>query len=143
MAKDVWLDHVPIPPGQIHIIPAEIGPKQAAVCYDKTIANAPFFDLVLLGLGEDGHTASLFPGKEWGECKDARSVLPVFDSPKPPAERVSLSANCLSQAKRVIFMVSGNAKKEALFRWQSGEKIPAAAIQPLEKIDVYYDTKLD
>jgi 6-phosphogluconolactonase len=143
MAKDMWLDHVPIPRDQIHIIPAEVGAKSAATSYKKTIVNVPVFDLVLLGLGEDGHIASLFPGNELGESRDAESVLPVLNSPKSPAERVSLSANRLSQAKRVIFMVSGDTKKDAMLRWQRGENIPASAIQPLEEVDVYYDTRLD
>jgi len=104
MARDAWLDHVPIPRDQIHTIPAEMGPNLAAAAYEKIIVNAPVFDLVLLGLGEDGHTASLFPVNEWGENSDAENVLPVINSQKSPAERVSLSANRLSKAKCVIFM---------------------------------------
>ena len=143
MAIDAWLAHVPIPSDQIHIIPSEIGAGDAASAYSDTIANAPIFDLVLLGLGDDGHTASLFPGNLWGDSSDAKDVLPVYNSPKPPAERVSLSVNRLSRSKRVVFMVSGDTKKDALIRWKNGENIPAAAIQPLEQIDVYYDIRLD
>lgn len=136
MAKEAWLDHVPIPPRQVHLIPAEMGPEAAAQAYSGILRQVAMFDLALLGLGEDGHTASLFKGHEWGWDEGSPSALPVFDSPKPPSERVSLSAWRLSRTKQVIFMVTGENKREAVMNWRAGAKIPARAITPRHGVDV-------
>lgn len=139
MARDIWLDRVGLPPAKLHVIPAELGPDAAAAVYARELAGVGDFDLVLLGLGEDGHTASLFPGREWGIGPGAADVLPVFDAPKPPPERVSLSARRLSQARRVLFLVTGKGKRDALAAWRRGEALPAAAIQPAAGVDVLMD----
>lgn len=130
MAHDAWLDCVAIPPMQVHMIPAELGAVRAAQEYAKVLREVGEFDLVMLGLGEDGHTASLFPGHDWGTADDSPDVLAVHDAPKPPPERVSLSAARLSRAHRVMFLVTGEAKREAVARWQAGENLPASAIAP-------------
>ncbi len=137
--RTVWLDHVAIPPGQIHAIPAELGAEAAAASYARELAAAEKFDLVLLGLGEDGHTASLFPGKDWGEAEDASPVLAVHDAPKPPPDRVTLSARRLSEARSVLFLITGASKGGAMTRFMAGERIPASAIRPASGIDVYTD----
>lgn len=136
MAKDAWLDHVPVPKKQVYAIPAEMGAKAAAAAYFATLQQVGEFDLVLLGLGEDGHTASLFPGNDWGQEAGSPAVLPIFDAPKAPAERVSLSAWRLSQAKQVMFLVTGESKHEAVMNWRAGANIPARAIRPLHGVDV-------
>jgi 6-phosphogluconolactonase len=136
MAKDVWLERVPIAPDQLHVIPAELGAAAAAQRYADTLRGVGDFDLVLLGLGEDGHTASLFPGHDWGDAPDAPDVLAVFDAPKPPPQRVSLSAARLSRAREVLFLVEGETKRDAVGRWRAGEQLPAAAIRPAVGIDV-------
>ncbi|MEW5893819.1 MAG: 6-phosphogluconolactonase [Pseudomonadota bacterium] len=139
MAFEAWLSKVPIPPAQIHVIPAELGAAVAAERYARELAGVHAFDLVLLGLGEDGHTASLFPGHDWGEAIDAPPVLAVFDAPKPPAERVSLSARRLNCACVVLFLVAGAGKREAVKAWRGGVALPAAAIRPACGVDVLLD----
>lgn len=116
-----------------HIIAGEQGPAFASARYDAELAGVADFDLVVLGLGEDGHTASLFPGKDLADMPDAYMVL---DAPKPPPERVTLSAARLSRARQVLFLVTGQSKREAVARWHAGVSIPAAAIQPVDGVDV-------
>lgn len=134
MAREVWLNHVSIPAEQIHDIPAELGPVEGAKIYAETLKGLGDFDMVLLGLGEDGHTASLFPGHTWDDSVDA---FPVFNSPKPPAERISISARRLSQAREVIFLVTGAGKQEAVDNWRKEVAIPATVIKPTAGVDVY------
>jgi 6-phosphogluconolactonase len=136
-AAAAWLDHVPIAPARLHVMPAELGPERGAAAHAAALRTVGSLDLVLLGLGEDGHTAALFPGHTWGEGQDAPDVLPVHGAPKPPPERISLSAHRLSRATEVLFLVVGESKRAALARWQSGERIPAAAIQPDGGVDVW------
>lgn len=137
MAQAAWLERIELPPGNVHVIPAELGADAAAAAYARELAGVGEFDLVLLGLGEDGHTASLFPGRNWGAA--TVDVLPVHDAPKPPPERVSLSARRLARARRVLFLVSGAGKRAAVAAWRRGEVIPAAAIRPPAGVDVLMD----
>lgn len=139
MAADIWLDHVAIPRAQIHAMPAELGAGATARLYAQALAGQGDFDLVLLGLGEDAHTASLFPGHDWGTSTEAPSVLAVFDAPKPPPERVSLSARRLAAARAVVFLVSGAGKRKAVAAWRDGQTIPAAAIAPTGGVDILLD----
>ena len=140
MAAIEWLDHVPIPKDRVHPIPAELGARAAALAYADTLRGVGEFDLVLLGLGEDGHTASLFPNHDWGTAPDAPDVLAVLDAPKPPPQRVSLSAARLSRAREVLFLVAGDSKREPIARWRAGEQLPAAAIRPAAGVDVLIST---
>ena len=140
MAADEWLDHVPIPTARVHPMRAELGATAAALAYADTLRGVGEFDLVLLGLGEDGHTASLFPNHDWGTAPDAPDVLAVFDAPKPPPQRVSLSAARLSRARTVLFLVAGESKRDAIARWRAGERLPAAAICPATGVDVLLST---
>ncbi len=142
MAAVEWLDHVPIPKDRVHPIPAELGACAAALAYADTLRGVGEFDLVLLGLGEDGHTASLFSNHDWGTVPDALDVLAVFDAPKPPPERVSLSAARLSRAREVLFLIAGDSKREAVKRWRAGENIPARAIRPHAGVDVLLESRL-
>jgi 6-phosphogluconolactonase len=139
MAHDEWLAHVPIPAPNVHPIPAETGPREAATLYARGLRGVDTFDLVLLGLGEDGHTASLFPGHVWGAHADSPDAMAVFDAPKPPPERVSLSAQRLSNARHVLFLVEGAGKRDAVAAWRRGEPIPAASIAPEAGVDVLLD----
>lgn len=134
MARDAWLSHVAIPENQIHDIPAELGNIEGAKAYAKTLAGVRSFDLVILGLGEDGHTASLFPGQAVDNSADA---VPVFDAPKPPAERITISQNRLNNTNEVMFLVTGAGKQEAVDNWRKGVAIPATLINSPNGVDVY------
>ena len=142
MAALAWLDHVAIPSGQIHPIPAELGAEIAASSYSQTVDRIAQFDLVLLGLGEDGHTASLFPNHEWGTYRATPSTIAVHNAPKPPPDRVSLSAYRLGAARQVMFLVTGESKRQAVKDWRNGVGIPATAITPACGVDVYIETAL-
>lgn len=147
MAREAWLDGSGIPTAQIHAIVADAGPADAARRYNATLAACDQFDLVLLGLGEDGHTASLFPGQTpdrtagqtAGIAPDASAAIAVRDAPKPPAERVSLSAWRLSDARQVVVLVSGAGKRDAVRQWRAGADLPISYIRPLSGVDVYID----
>lgn len=142
MAAGIWLEHVPIAQDQMHVIPAELCAEAAAQSYADTLRGVGDFDLVLLGLGEDGHTASLFPGHDWGVAPDAPNVLAVFNAPKPPPQRVSLSAARLSRAREVLFLVEGVSKRDAVARWRMGASIPARSIHPHAGVDVLVESQL-
>lgn len=142
MAAEAWLDWVPIAPPQRHTIPAELGALLAARMYAETLQTVGDFDLVLLGLGEDGHTASLFPGHDWGAARGSPDALAVFDAPKPPPQRVSLSAARLSRARQVEFLVSGESKRRAVGEWRAGKDIPARAIMPPAGVEVLVESAL-
>jgi 6-phosphogluconolactonase len=135
LAYSSWLEHVSMPAAQIFSIPAELGPEQGAIEYSRQLSAVGTFDLVLLGLGEDGHTASLFPNRV---IDTQTGALAVHDASKPPPQRVSLSASRLSAARAVWFVVTGVDKREALQRWRDGETIPAASIVPAAGVDVFY-----
>ena len=142
MAQQCWLSDVAIPPKQIHSIPAELGAIEGANAYLRTLKDIDTFDLVLLGLGEDGHTASLFPGHDVGGEAGAPDVLAVYDAPKPPPERISLSANRLSHAREVWFLVSGEGKRWAMEEWQLEKRLPAESICPPHGVDIFTDLEL-
>jgi 6-phosphogluconolactonase len=134
MARDAWLSHVAIPENQIHDIPAELGNVEGAKAYAQTLSGVRTFDLVILGLGEDGHTASLFPGHVVNNTADA---VPVYNSPKPPADRITISQDRLNNADEVMFLVTGAGKQEAVDNWRNGVKIPATLVTGKNGADVY------
>ena len=136
MAARALTDRIPIPRDQVHPIPAELGPEQAALRYAEEIADALPFDLVLLGIGEDGHTASLFPGQEH---PIGPAVLAIKQAPKPPADRVSLSPDALASCRQLLFLVTGAGKRGAVRRWRRGENIPAAGIRGQGTTEILVD----
>ena len=140
MATHSWLGQVPIPDSNIHPIRAELGPEAAASRYASVIAEARPFDLVLLGMGEDGHTASLFPGQQLDESV---SVHPVHHAPKPPPERVSLGLAALNDSEEVLILVAGGSKRDAVQRWRAGAGLPVAGICGRHGVDVYIDAAAD
>jgi 6-phosphogluconolactonase len=136
MARRSWLDRVPVPSGNVHTIPAGSGAAAAARAYAPLVAAALPFDLVLLGMGEDGHTASLFPGQVHAA---GELVHAVQDAPKQPPERVSLGLAALNEAHEVLVLVSGHSKHSAVQRWRAGADLPVARIHGHNGADVYLD----
>lgn len=130
-----WLAASRIPPENRRPIPAEMGSHDAATVYAGWLYDVADFDVVLLGMGEDGHTASLFPGHDW----NGADVLAVHDAPKPPPERVSLSAARLNRSQRVWLVITGEGKREALMRWKNGEALPVSAIQGKQQTTAWLD----
>lgn len=145
MARAAWLDHVPIPPSQIHSIPAELGPEGGAAAYTRLLVDAPRFDFTLLGLGEDGHVASVFPRNRGDAQRTAETrdeppdAFGVHDSPKLPAERVSLSIARLSRSEHLAIVVLGADKRAAAARMRDGADIPVNRLKPASGIDVFAD----
>ena len=138
MAAHTWLELVPIPSYRIHPIPVELGAEQAAREYARLVRDALPFDVVLLGMGEDGHTASLFPGHAHPEDE---LVHAVFNAPKPPPERVTLSAAALGNARQILVLVTGSNKRPAIQAWCQGEPIPIGEICGLAPREVLTDQK--
>lgn len=130
MAREVLLDWIAIPPASIHPIPAELGAREAAARYAEVLERVLPLDLVLLGMGEDGHTASLFPDN--AATSSTAAVVPVFDAPKLPAERVSLGMNTLNAARQKIFLTAGAAKQQALAEISRGKPLPASRVLAAE-----------
>jgi len=122
MAYEALLKYVAIPDNHIHRIAAEIGAKQAAGLYVQELESISCLDLVLLGMGEDGHTASLFPNNS--ALQDDALAVPVFHAPKPPSARVSMGYKALKSANRRVIMVTGEGKREAFEKVCAGEPLP-------------------
>ncbi len=122
---EALLAHVALLPTQIHAIPVELGATAAAAAYAVTIDAAMPFDLVVLGIGEDGHTASLFP--EHPESPTP-SVIAVADAPKPPSLRVSLNYCALRNTHRLLVLAQGAGKRTALRQWQLAADLPIARV---------------
>ncbi len=126
---DILLSRVPIPPANVHRIESELEPDLAASEYRLVLQKFatpplawPRFDLVLLGMGSDGHTASLFPGS--GVSAPAEAVNGHYEN--RPSQRITLSADVFNSARNVLFLVSGQGKAEVLKRVLYGESQPVA-----------------
>lgn len=139
MIETAWLAASGIPPENRRPIPAELGAVRAADLYADGLKDVPDFDVVLLGMGEDGHTASLFPGHDSGAVPDSPDVLAVHDAPKPPPDRVSLSAARLSRSERVWFVITRSGKRTALAHWKAGEALPVAHVHGREETVAWLD----
>jgi len=139
-AAAALLNHVPIPSKNIHRVP--VTEPDAAERYESDVRGAftlfspsssrgiPRFDLVFLGLGPDGHTASLFPGHASLE-ETQRLVLRIDNSPKPPPSRVTFTLPLLNAARHVALLATGKDKAEALARvLAEDEAVPAARVRP-------------
>ncbi len=139
MARQTLLDHVPVPAMQIHPLhdPEHDGEKAAAAAAASLLqlprdgAGWPRFDLVLLGLGEDGHTASLFPGDP--ALEEPRAWVRAVIASKPPPERLTFTLPLINAARSVLFLVQGAGKREALFGVRRhDERLPASRVRPTD-----------
>ena len=134
-ARELLLDRVGAT--QVHEMPStddapDVDAAAAAYAEEVRSSGADEFDLVMLGIGPDGHVASLFPG--FPQLDDRQIAVGVTDSPKPPPERVSLTFAALNRTRAVWFLVSGDAKAEAVRRALADEgdlhETPARGISP-------------
>ena len=126
-AAAALLDHVPVPAHHLLRPQGELGAEPAADAYQATLAalpaapgGAPRLEVVWLGVGEDGHCLSLFPGRPEVEVGD-RLVVPVHDSPKPPPDRVSLTLAALAGTERLLVLAAGAGKAGAVARARAGD----------------------
>lgn len=135
MANEAMLSHVPVPANNVHRVPSENpSPAEAASEYERTLIeitqqSLPRLDLILLGLGADGHTASIFPGSEVLHEKNRLVAAPWVE--KFRTYRITMTLPLLNNGASVVFLVSGSEKativKEVL---EGPEKYPAQAVKP-------------
>jgi 6-phosphogluconolactonase len=138
MVRAAFLDTISIPAAQIHRIKTEEGVNKAAEEYNLELQEINEFDLVILGLGEDGHTASLFPGMDRNGDKKTPAAFSILQSPKLPLHRVTLSGTRLCNTKEILFLVSGTAKRNAVTAWEEKKEIPASHIKGRVSTKLFY-----
>ncbi|WP_245880331.1 6-phosphogluconolactonase [Streptomyces zhaozhouensis] len=140
-AAGALLDAVPVEPGRVHVMPASDGPygedaEAAAEAYAAELAGATDpFDVVLLGVGPDGHVASLFPGLPGVREADA-TVVAVREAPKPPPTRLSLTLPAINAARQVWLLAAGADKAKAAAAALSAtapEATPAAGVRGTDR----------
>jgi 6-phosphogluconolactonase len=142
-AFDAWLRKLEIPQENIHKFPSsdqDLSLDEAADQFNGYFESQGLeFDLMLMGMGPDGHIASLFPGKTVGEL--SRSVVAEHDSPKPPPQRLSFTFATINRSREIWFTVAGSDKAEAVATvfGDEPETLPAGRIQGKEKTVWYVD----
>lgn len=125
----------------VNFIDLNLEIEKARELYSKKLQEIKLFDLVLLGIGEDGHTASLFPENDIGKDEDSKMVISVFNSPKFPKQRVSMSANRLCLSKNVFYLVNGNKKEKIIKKIMVFKNYPVNYIKGIEKTVIYFFNK--
>jgi 6-phosphogluconolactonase len=143
-AFDLFLKHVPIPPQQINRMSGELGPLDSAMQYEYILqeffaGKQPQFDLILLGLGEDGHTASLFPGSE--VLKEQKHWVKAFYHSEQKLYRITLTAHFINYARKIIFLVMGKEKSAIVAKVLEGKnspKLPAELIVTVNGELIYF-----
>jgi 6-phosphogluconolactonase len=138
MVREAFLDRVPLLPEQIHRIPGELSPEDAAAAAEADLREVfpveptPRFDMCVLGISADGHTASLFPrGPELDA--DDRLMVPVHRPELPQPWRVSMTPRLFNAAHRVMFLVADGEKAEVVARAVGGDRdLPAGRIRPAD-----------
>ena len=140
MTKSTLLDHVPIPAENIHRIIGEADPETEADRYSKALLsqiplneNIPQFDLIILGIGDDGHTASIFPDQM--TLLNCNTVCAVGVHPVSGQKRITLTGKTINQGKSVIFLVTGSGKSSVVAdifnQTERASTYPAANIKPM------------
>ncbi|MBM2846306.1 MAG: pgl [Bacteroidetes bacterium] len=139
MVREAFLDRAAIPPSNIHRIETELPPETAAARYEEEVRQAipqdgrtlPAFDLIMLGLGEDGHTASLFPGTQALEERD-RLVTCVYVE-RLETYRITMTFPLINNARNILFLVSGKGKAEIVRNILTGGDAvyPAQMVRPV------------
>lgn len=150
MAKDALLSRVPIPAGNIHPIPTEaVTPNEAAAAYAHSLKSfygsehldpsRPLFDVTLLGLGSDGHTASLFPGSP--ALEERTAWVAAVTGPGSDL-RLTLALPALNSSRHVVFLVAGKEKRTMLDRLRHGDaSLPAANVRPVGALHIFCDAE--
>lgn len=147
MTDDLLLQPIGFPETQTHRVLGETDPEAAARAYEKAISdvvdhkeNWPVFDLIILGMGSDGHTASIFPHQM--ELLQADTVCAVATHPESGQKRVTLTGKVLNHADQICFLVTGDSKKEKIYeifkKEGSYQDYPAAHIQPVDGLLSWY-----
>jgi 6-phosphogluconolactonase len=148
MAREAFLARVPVPPDNIHAVPTVgLSPEQAAAAYETTLKrfygadalapNRPLFDVTLLGIGEDGHTASLFPGQP--ALQETRRWAVAVIGAKAEA-RITLTYPALDSSRDLAFVVTGREKRKVVARAIEGDRtIPAGAVRPVGRLHWFMD----
>ena len=139
LAHEMLISRVPIPPGNVHRVRGELQPEAAAGDYADALrvffdAPWPRFDLILLGLGADGHTASLFPGSDALAERERAVVATTAQYEDRPTHRVTLTLPALNAARQVLFLVREATKAEIVQSVLQGgeERYPAQRVRPVE-----------
>jgi len=148
MAREAFLSRVPIPDDNIHAVPTEgLSPEQAAAAYETTlkrfygaeiiVPDRPLFDVTLLGIGEEGHTASLFPGQPALQ-ETRRWAVAVIGAKSEP--RITLTYPALDSSRDVAFLATGEGKRDVVVRAQAGDRtLPAAMVRPVGRLHWFTD----
>jgi len=136
--KASLIGKLPITESQFITVDPELSAEEAAKDYIKKMSvhfpphSLPRFDVLLLGMGPDGHTCSLFPGHRLLD-ETSLWVCPINDSPKPPPSRITLTFPVINNARVCIFAIAGAGKADMVKRiWKSNEKLPAGLVQPTD-----------
>ncbi len=148
LAEQALLSPAGIPAERVHRMRGELGPADGAHSYEQELTSGaipleedlPLFDLIVLGIGPDGHVASLFPGAETLDAGDEAICLGVSDSPKPPPERLTLSLAVLRAARGCLLLATGASKADAVSAMLGEEThhVPASLLRR-ERLSVIVD----
>jgi len=147
MTREAMLTKVPAPPGNIHPVPTDGTPDEAAARYERTLqatygaavldAGRPLFDITLLGLGPDGHTASLLPGEP--VLEERRRWVAAVSHGRPEA-RITMTYPAIESSRHVAFLVAGTEKAAILGAIRAGgSDVPAARVRPVGELIWFTD----